>query len=92
MKNPMKKYNHHYGSKRIQYYNPVIINKEQLRKDILIETKKFLKNNKITFLPDSPTGKVPEVHIRDLGAFSDTAEFYYLEEEDDTKNQHLNNL
>ena len=51
----------------------------------------FIKNNKITFLPDSPTGKVPEVHIRDF-AFSDTAEFYYLEEEDDTKNQHLNNL
>ena len=88
MKNPMKKNNHHYGIKRIQYHKPVIINKEQLRKDILIETKKFLKNNKITFLPDSPSGKVPEVHIRDF-AFSDTAEFYYLEEEDDTKNQHL---
>lgn len=92
MKKPNKKYSHHYRFKRLQYYKQVIINKEQLRKDILTETKKFLQTNKITYLPDSPTGKVPEVHIRDLGAFSDTAEFYYLEEEDDTKNQRLNNI
>lgn len=84
------KHRHHF--KGIQFYKPLKIDKEQLRKDILIETKKYLQNNKITFLPDSPTGKVPAVHIRDLGAFSDTAEFYYIEEEDDTKNQRLNNL
>jgi|TARA_R110000787_G_scaffold92368_3_gene194222 hypothetical protein len=89
MKKTMK-HRHHF--KGIQFYKPLKIDKEQLRKDILIETKKYLQNNKITFLPDSPTGKVPAVHIRDLGAFSDTAEFYYIEEEDDTKNQRLNNL
>lgn len=77
---------------KVQTLGPYSINKEQLRIDIITETKKFLQSNKITFLPDSPSSKVPEVRIRDLGAFSDTAEFYYIEEEDDTKNQRLNNI
>lgn len=71
---------HRHPFKGIPYYKQNKIDKEQLRIDIKRGTEEFLKTNKIIYLKDSPSGKVPEVYVRDLGAYSDAAEFYYLEE------------
>ena len=65
------------------------VNKSKLRNKIEIETEKFLKTNKITHLPNSPNGKVPEVRVKSLGAFTDAHEFYYLEEDDNQYNRRL---
>ena len=56
------------------------MDKETLRLQIEKETAEYLKTNQIVHLADSPSAKVPEVYIRDLSAYSDAAEFYYLEE------------
>tara|TARA_R110000744_G_C19183927_1_gene543052 strand:- start:436 stop:678 length:243 start_codon:yes stop_codon:yes gene_type:complete len=71
---------HRHPFKGLPFFKEYKINKEQLRLDIKLGTEEFLRTNKIIYLEDSPSGKVPEVYIRDLGAYSDAAEFYYLEE------------
>lgn len=64
-------------------------NKLKLRKEIKEKTLEFLVKNKITFLPDAPNGKVPEIRIRELGSYTDSSDFYYIEEQDDVNNYHL---
>ena len=64
-------------------------NKLKLRKEIEEKTQEFLVKNKITFLPDAPNGKVPEIRIRELGSYTDSSDFYYIEEEDDVNNFNL---
>ena len=73
--------------KDLVYVKEKNIDKNKLREDILRETEIYLKNNKIKVLKSSPSQKVPSVRIRDLGAVSDTEEFYYLEELDEARNQ-----
>jgi len=58
-----------------------ITDKEQLRKKIDAATVEYLKNNKITHLPNSPDNKVSSVRVKDLTEISNTEEFYYLEEQ-----------
>ena len=66
--------------KGLPFYKKYKIDKETLRLQIEKETAEYLKTNQIVHLADSPSAKVPEVYIRDLSAYSDAAEFYYLEE------------
>jgi len=66
--------------KGLPFFKEYKIDKEALRSDIERETAEYLKKNQIVHLADSPSAKVPEVYIRDLSAYSDAAEFYYLEE------------
>ena len=56
------------------------VNKEQLRIDVKQATTEYLKTKTIQYQNDSPNGKVQSVGIRELGSYSDSAEFYYLEE------------
>ena len=64
-----------YGSEEVK------IDKDQLRKKIDAATVEYLKNNKITHLPNSPDNKVSSVRVKDLTEISNTEEFYYLEEQ-----------
>ena len=54
--------------------------KDQLRLDVKQATIEYLKTNKIEYQNDSPNGKVTSVRISELGSYSDTPEFYYLED------------
>ena len=56
------------------------VDKDKLRIDVKNATTEYLKSNKIHYQDNSPNAKVKSVGIRDLGAYSDSAEFYYLEE------------
>ena len=56
------------------------VDKDKLRIDVENATIEYLKSNKIHYQSNSPNAKVTEVGIRDLGSYSDSAEFYYLEE------------
>lgn len=56
------------------------INKEQLRLEVKEATVEYLKTKKIDYQNDSPNGKVTSVRVSELGSYSDTPEFYYLEE------------
>jgi len=56
------------------------IDKDQLRIDVKNATTEYLKTKKIQYLDDSPSAKIRSVGIRDLGTYSDAAEFFYLEE------------
>ncbi len=47
-----------------------------LRKQLEEATIKYLKKNKITVLPDSPSAKVPAVGMTSLSIFGDEREFY----------------
>tara|TARA_R110002051_G_scaffold222655_1_gene286233 strand:- start:240 stop:497 length:258 start_codon:yes stop_codon:yes gene_type:complete len=73
--------------KDLVYVKEKAIDKNKLREDINRETEIFLKNNKIKVLESSPSQKVASVRVRELGGVSDTEEFYYLEEQDETNNQ-----
>jgi len=55
-------------------------NKEQLRLDVQQATIEYLKTKKIEYQNDSPNGKVTSVRISELGSYSDSPEFYYLED------------
>jgi len=75
---------HEYNYKKLYYgKNESQIDKEQLRKEIDAATVEYLKNNKITHLPDSPNIKGYSVKVKDLREISDTEEFYYLEEQNE---------
>ena len=74
---------HKYRKWDIERRKPNHQTKEQLRKEIEIATKEYLKNNEITHLPNSPNKKVTSVRIKDLREISDTEEFYYLEEQNE---------
>ena len=54
--------------------------KDQLRKDLEVATIEYLKTKKIEYQNDSPNEKVISVGIRELSSYSDSPEFYYLEE------------
>jgi hypothetical protein len=54
--------------------------KIQLRKDLELATIEYLKTNKIEYQNDSPNGKVTSVRVSELGSYSDSPEFYYLED------------
>tara|TARA_R100001530_G_scaffold136253_1_gene116039 strand:+ start:4923 stop:5171 length:249 start_codon:yes stop_codon:yes gene_type:complete len=56
------------------------VDKEKLRRDVKNATIEYLKTNKIQYQSNSPNAKIRSVGIRDLGSYSDSAEFYYLEE------------
>ena len=56
------------------------LDKDKLRIDVKNATIEYLKTNKIHYQTNSPNAKVTSVGIRDLGSYSDSAEFYYLEE------------
>ena len=54
--------------------------KPQLREDIIVATKEYLKTKKIEYQNDSPNGKITSVRVSEIGSYSDSPEFYYLEE------------
>ena len=54
--------------------------KVQLRKDLEVATIEYLKTKEIEYQNDSPNEKVISVGIRELSSYSDSPEFYYLEE------------
>ena len=56
------------------------LDKDKLRTEVKNATIEYLKTNKIHYQTNSPNAKVTSVGIRDLGSYSDSAEFYYLEE------------
>ena len=77
------KYKHYNTWKNNLYTNMPEVNKEQLRKEIDAATVEYLKNNKITHLPNAPDVKQDSVKVKDLREISDTEEFYYLEEQNE---------
>ena len=76
----MKKKSRRHPFKAIKSLVKVSVNKDTLRRDVKNATIEYLKTNKIHHQSNSPNAKVKSVGIRDLGSYSDTAEFYYLEE------------
>ena len=75
---------HEYNFKRLNLEKKIPKlkpDKDQLRKEIEVATKEYLKNNEITHLPNSPNIKGYSVRVKDLREISDTEEFYYLEEQ-----------
>ena len=76
----MKKHWHIHPFKANMSLQKDNVNKEQLRIDVKQATTEYLKTKTIQYQNDSPNGKVQSVGIRELGSYSDSAEFYYLEE------------
>jgi hypothetical protein len=69
------------------------IDKAQLRLKIIEDTKSYLlSGKKIQIQPDSPNAKVAEFKIRELGSYSDSEQFYTIEESDDVIHNHLNEI
>ena len=77
------KYKHYSYWKVNIYKKEEKIDKKKLREDIDAATVEYLKNNKITHLPNAPDVKQDSVKVKDLREISDTEEFYYLEEQNE---------
>ena len=77
------RYKHYSSWKNNLYTNMPQIDKDKLRKEIDAATVEYLKNNKITHLPNAPDVKQDSVKVKDLREISDTEEFYYLEEQNE---------
>ena len=74
----------HYSYWKVNIYNKEQkIDKKKLREEIDAATVEYLKNNKITYLPNAPNVKQDSVKVKDLREISDTEEFYYLEEQNE---------
>ena len=69
------------------------IDKVALRLKIIADTKSYLLSGKqIDIQPASPNAKVAEFKLRELGYYSDSEQFYTIEESDDVINNHLNEI
>ena len=75
----------HSSQRPLQFRGRVTLKKDnpdkvQLRKDLEVATIEYLKTKEIEYQSDSPNEKVISVGIRELSSYSDSPEFYYLEE------------